>query len=1161
MTQRHFAASSTSSGDSLILQAIIREMSVMTTAAALGPVIPSASKKKVRRDSPFFTEDNKEKIGDLLENVLRAEKAKKDGEMVELEARLGRYEKRFIPGVQSLYVFNILKNILDTTSGFKPPEEVNDLVEILQNQKKGTILDEIRRVIHLDDDDDDDEKIEFERKTTIFRSIDNREWGVRISAVKEQFMKGNKISEKFEKEWVKATTSTTRSNRPIALQRNKRRFSYDNDDPKSVFSRMRVDITIVIEKLFFGAGASQKNVTYEVELEKLDEQKITPENFTAAIIQLVKWTQGFEKLKDTQLIDEKEKVLAIKAHNALVKGSERSKFRISGRYINKPRNIKLTNMLQKDFDPYVTVKLDGRRRFLFIDKRGIYTFSEPYDIFKVGDAPEGELFSLVGTLIDCEHMTIEDENINTIFGFDLLFYKGRDIRKEPFSERLRLLQTIGPLLGKNSSLFWSDFKVKQYFFSMPGSSSTNTGSEFYERTKAAFALMEDTEGVEKYNDGLIFQPNNKPYKNQSTFKWKEPHNLTIDFLFVPIEGGYELHVAGGPTGSIWFKGSGHNPYSGVIYSDDHRYAEQVVECRWVEGSKERESTFEPVRVRDDRVFPNYVTVANSVWNDIHNPITKTTIEGYTLQLMRRYHNITKDNMLRGAFRSGDVIVDIGSGRGGDLSKWNNLKLKKVFAIEPNDDNFAEFQRRYDLMKKEGFVPKIQRLSYGAEETAKIRNALKDKNTKLNGIVSFASLTFFPKSKTMYDRLLATLNLLPPGGKFIGIVMDGERVRQLLTSEKEYKAFSITKVKMTKSAVFGNKIRINISDETSMVKEQEEWLFNFQKFKDALVKLGIELVSDEFLDHGEEYSHLSSDAQAFSKLNRKFVFRRPGGVEKKETIIKPKSKEEIALQVYNLTPSQVEKGVSLFKKNVDLLSQIQSIREPSHLDKKLQRELVRDWYVHTAVEKARLPEDKIRSLLGLREHMFDEWTGLMLQEGDKIPSEEEILLNYGSKIRKQYFDILKDVDLKEVNTEAANEFDELSKKKYDRQRQNWLREIEKSQEGLVRNWYIADQIRKAKKTGTTQAVKARNRQIGVRAAKNFDRLGQLREDYQNQKDQFDTKEEYPPSLLKMGKDIEKLQKEYEVRKKAWADEVGKGPSGEFTPLTLQTLEIRHILSRI
>ena len=113
----------------------------------------------------------------------------------------------------------------------------------------------------------------------------------------------------------------------------------------------------------------------------------------------------------------------------------------------------------------------------------------------------------------------------------------------------------------------------------------------------------------------------------------------------------------------------------------------IMECKWDNGS------FTPIKYRDDKEEPNFITTANDVWQDIKNPVTKETIRGRTLLTMRKYHNMIKKAMLESNFKKGDVINDWGSGRGGDIDKWMKLGLKKVYGIEPNVENIEELRRR------------------------------------------------------------------------------------------------------------------------------------------------------------------------------------------------------------------------------------------------------------------------------------------------------------------------------------------------------------------------------------------------------------------------------------------------------------------------------------
>jgi hypothetical protein len=334
-------------------------------------------------------------------------------------------------------------------------------------------------------------------------------------------------------------------------------------------------------------------------------------------------------------------------------------------------------------------------------------------------------------------------------------------------------------------------------------------------------LRESEEIVEK-TDGIILQPYIW-YCNKYTFKWKPPSQLTIDFYLQPmthenikdrqIEYYPEMHyyytMVGGSIDknkkidmSI-FTGDYNHPYAGYIMLERDTIKEEggepidgrIVECEW-RKYEDGESDFVPLRIREDRTRPNdYDPTAISVWQDINNPITQDTIEGRNLKIMRKYHNEVKSELLAKNFAPGATILDIGSGRGGDIHKWRALGFKKVYAMEPDTganieafksrlEQDKENKKRKDITKGIPFTyPDVEILNYGSQKTRKIHKQLKKDRSVLDGIVAFFSLTFFPKNEKMYKSLLNTIDLIPVGGKFVGIVLSGERVKSLFNSTK------------------------------------------------------------------------------------------------------------------------------------------------------------------------------------------------------------------------------------------------------------------------------------------------------------------------------------------------------------------------------------------
>lgn len=759
----------------------------------------------------------------------------------------------------------------------------------------------------------------LEKQRHTKETIDNETWGYRISKSTE------KINQTGPDNFV-----------PNFWRRKERRTFFVVPRESKIYG-VQFDLTVVREtkEKFDNKTKTMKMCTelkYEVEIER--KATIEPSVFENAIAMV---TEVFQRVFDPSQImtmPEREHIIAV--HNNLFlmddqrigtpafgeKKYDAGSFYLNNNYWNKPENIKVDDMLNPENKFAVTLKVDGVRRFLLITSYGIYSCLPPRDIWKVG----GGIRELDVTLLDTEVYTDESGQI-TYFVFDILFYRGQDVRKEYFTDdthrgrpgRLSILKDICPKL----KFFKGEIaQAKNFYY----------GPNLYENVELAFneASVLEEEGV--ILDGLIFQ-SHVWYKNFFTKKWKPTEKLTIDFKLAnpyesfPLEKSEFVLLVKTANGYAPFAGSRRNSinsYSvitllgGILENVENTGGlilnppanGIVVECRY----DSEENIFVPVRYRDDKEEPNFIHVAGDVWDDIIDPISKEDIMGHSLFAMRRFHNLVKKHFLEKEFKKGDKIMDWGSGRGGDIKKWKDIGLETVFVVEPNKENFAEFERRLGKSDEPQIISiKKDNVLVGAEETETILEILeKTETTSLDGIVSFFSLTFFGKNLEMFNKMIETIDrTLPVGGKFLGIVMDGERVQNLLEQDTEAQgdesllfdcpsfrisqisAFEPGKVKSDK-----NEIEITIKEATSMV-DQNEWLFYFSVLQTSLEKIGFELKYNGFLDEEgsplltlpskerkgaktrekratQLFNVLNKDGKTFSSLNRYFMFERKHG---------------------------------------------------------------------------------------------------------------------------------------------------------------------------------------------------------------------------------------------------------------------------------------------
>ena len=130
--------------------------------------------------------------------------------------------------------------------------------------------------------------------------------------------------------------------------------------------------------------------------------------------------------------------------------------------------------------------------------------------------------------------------------------------------------------------------------------------------------------------------------------------------------------------------------------------------------------FSPRIVRYNKLYPNSLEVALDNWKDINDPVTVETMEGKDLDLVFTYHNRVKKSLYD--YAKGKTLLDIGSGKGGDIKKWKNANFTHIVAVEPNSDNRATFVSRRARAQMDN---NIYLVPTGGEDTEAITAAVQE----------------------------------------------------------------------------------------------------------------------------------------------------------------------------------------------------------------------------------------------------------------------------------------------------------------------------------------------------------------------------------------------------------------------------------------------------
>jgi len=154
----------------------------------------------------------------------------------------------------------------------------------------------------------------------------------------------------------------------------------------------------------------------------------------------------------------------------------------------------------------------------------------------------------------------------------------------------------------------------------------------------------------------------------------------------------------------------------------------LVEMRFNPNAKNR-MYWEPIRVRKDKLKPQYFLPANNIWKTIKDPITEEMITGseiikgdssvinsglYYIERsddllvhslpLRRFHNYVKSRLISGicsSIRGKIKVMDLSIGRGGDIQKYlETHNVSFLFAIDISSNIDEACKRFYSINNKE-----------------------------------------------------------------------------------------------------------------------------------------------------------------------------------------------------------------------------------------------------------------------------------------------------------------------------------------------------------------------------------------------------------------------------------------------------------------------------
>ena len=396
-------------------------------------------------------------------------------------------------------------------------------------------------------------------------------------------------------------------------------------------------------------------------------------------------------------------------------------------------------------------------------------------------------------------------------------------------------------------------------------------------------------------------------------------------------------------------------------------ARDVEKGRWQIMRTRYDKTYQ-YRVLNQAQFGNDINVADSIWTNIHNPVTEEMIRNihsspasdsfedelyYRDSLEARdrvmrdvmsFHNKIKERLYQSSIKAGDTLLELAVGRANDLHKWRKTKPSKIVGIDLSRGNLEGARQgacvRYLQETAKQKLPPALFIEADMvqplleQENRYIKILDKQQPAPTEYLQKFAGLTEFDVISCQFaihyacesEESFRTFvgNLTRHGkGLFFGTCMDGQAVYSLLLGREGhiFRANDQVFGEFTKQYAdgegwteeFGKAITVKLE---SFERPTKEYLVPFGKVTEILKENGFELVGSTTF--GDEYASqteyvLTGDIQTFSFLHRGFVFKRVEVVKPKEPeqeveipMTEPPKEEEEEKKEEEAKPTEEEK---------------------------------------------------------------------------------------------------------------------------------------------------------------------------------------------------------------------------------------------------------------
>lgn len=497
---------------------------------------------------------------------------------------------------------------------------------------------------------------------------------------------------------------------------------------------------------------------------------------------------------------------------------------------------------------YIAPKLDGTTYALVTYKQKTYAINKSH--CELISSISGK-FAENDMILLCERLSNNEFHV-----FDVLQFGEKYYGMDAFYARYNFMNNTLKHTISNDGI--TNIHLQEYCNVHPRNNSYKTCLSTVKEQRVEL----NKKGIN--TDGFIFQPAGSRYYKEPVFKWKSHSEVSIDLLYA----NNRLFIA--ERGQLvpidkFLKTSNKQLSTNVDIKIDKIVATRpnltIQEYEFVQDpKKENTYTLKYGRLREDKNKPNSIAVLETMMYHLDINMEFDDINGETIFLLKGYMREFQHNTLIPKIAERTTLYDLGAGDGRMARIWKKKNLN-VYAIEPDPKFFAKLQTR---------IPKSFQLT-GEDPAIK---KLITKGTIDYVYMSYTLHFMFKNEKTFKNFILNLQHLTKKDSYVIGVSLDGEKVREQLSKDKELldnKSFVIKPKKISKTrSQYGQSIEITMKNKTGLVSNQTEYLTDFELFTKKMEVIGFNLEETGFVP---EHETLSPSNNWFANSSRYYIFKR------------------------------------------------------------------------------------------------------------------------------------------------------------------------------------------------------------------------------------------------------------------------------------------------